>query len=52
MQTGLQVKYPLFLSDFNQIWIFSADYWEILKYQIWYKSAQWEPTHWQTCRRY
>ena len=27
--TGLRVKYPLFLSDFNEIWILSADYMKI-----------------------
>jgi len=26
MYPGLHVKYPLFLSDFNYTWIFSADF--------------------------
>jgi len=28
------VKYPLFLSDFNQIWILLTEFLKILKYQI------------------
>jgi len=26
MYIGLHVKYPLFLSDFNETWIFSTDF--------------------------
>jgi hypothetical protein len=26
MYVGLHVKYPLFLSDFNETWIFSTDF--------------------------
>ena len=29
MYIGLYVKYPVFLSDFNETWIFSADFWRI-----------------------
>jgi hypothetical protein len=33
MYIGLHVKYPLLLSDFNETWIFSADFRQICKYQ-------------------
>jgi len=40
MYIGLHVKYPLFLSDFNETWIFLADLWKLLKHIISWKSIQ------------
>jgi len=44
MCSGLHVKYPLFLSEFNETQIFSTVFQKILNYQISGKSVQWEPS--------
>ena len=44
MCIGLHVKYRLFLSDCNEIWIFSAGFSKIFKCQISWKSVRWEPS--------
>jgi hypothetical protein len=38
MYIGIHVKYALFLSDFNEIWLSSTDIREKLKYKISSKS--------------
>jgi len=39
---NLHVKYPIFWSDFNYTWNFSTYFWKTFKYQILWKSVQWE----------
>ena len=36
-------KVMLFLSDFNQIWIFTTDFLKVLRYQISWIYVQWHP---------
>jgi hypothetical protein len=43
MYFGLHVKCPLFLSDFNKIWISWTDFPRILKYHISWKSVDLDP---------
>ena len=44
MYVGPQVEYPEFLSDFNEIWMFSTDFHRSLQYQISRKSVQCVPS--------
>ena len=47
MYIGLHVKYPLFLSHFNNISILSIYFLKLLRYQVSWKSVQWE----QSCSK-
>jgi hypothetical protein len=41
---GVDVEYTLFMSDFNETWLFWADFRNILKYKLSWKSVQWDPS--------
>jgi len=43
LSSGLHVKYPLFLSDFNETGTFWTVFRELFKYHIQWKSFQWQP---------
>ena len=44
MFIGVHVKYPVFSSEFNENLISSIDLRDIFKYQISWKSVEWEPS--------
>jgi hypothetical protein len=44
MCIDLRVDYPLLVYDFNETWIFSADFRKILRCRISRKFVQWEPS--------
>jgi len=44
----IHVKYPLFLSDFNEAWILPTNFRKIPKCKITWKSVQWEPSSMRT----
>jgi len=41
---GLHAKCPLFLLDFNEILTFLTNFLKVFKYQISWKSDEWEPS--------
>jgi len=44
MYVGPNVQHPLFSSDLTETCILSTDFRKILKFQISFKSVQWEPS--------
>jgi len=44
MYIGVHVEYPLFLSHINESRTLLTDFRKIIKYQISWKTVQWEPS--------
>jgi len=44
MYLGHYIKYPLFLSDVNETFILWTDFRKVIKYEISWKSAHWQPS--------
>jgi len=45
MYIGLRVQYPLFLSDFNETYIFSIYFRKILQNYISWQTVRWKPIY-------
>jgi hypothetical protein len=51
MSKRLNVKYPFFLSDLNETWIFQTDFLKKLNHKVSSKSVHWEPSRYMRTDR-